>query len=156
MGRFRRAACLLVAGLVLALPACGNDPAEGLLSNVDKARNARSLSSIQTGLVTLGLVQTEAPGGSAQSIAGALQAKDPTNRYTTAPPSDIGIVQVAGGSGGPVMLVAINSPPSAGRDPYYVAAWQGQGTTMYYAGLQPPVFAQSAPAGNGWSATPPQ
>src|SRR5215210_1705192 len=116
MGRFRRAACLLVAGLVLALPACGNDdPAEGLLSNVDKARNARSLSSIQTGLVSLGLVQTEAPGGSAQTIAAALQAKDPTNRYTTAPPSDIGAVQVAGGSGGPVMLVSINSPPGEPR-----------------------------------------
>ena len=142
---------------MLALGACGNDdPAEGLLSNIDKARSAKSLSSLQTGLVTLGLVQSEAPGASPQSVTAALQAKDPTNRYTTAVPTDAGIVQVVGGGGGPVMLVAVNSGPSDSRDPLYLAAWQGSGTTMYYAGAQPPAYASSVPAGAGWSATPPQ
>ena len=153
----RRAACIAAAGLVLALGACGNDkPAEGLLSNIDKARNAKSLASLQTGLVTLGLVQADSPGGSAQNVAAALQAKDPTNRYTTAAPTDAGIVQVVGGGGAPVMLVSVNSAPSDSRDPLYVAAWQGAGTTMYYAGAPAPAYTSSAPSGPGWSATPPQ
>ena len=153
----RTAACIAAAGLVLALGACGNDdPAEGLLSNSDKARSARSLSSLQTGLVTLGLVQSEAPAASAQSVAAALQAKDPTNRYTTAVPTDVGIVQVVGGGGGPVMLVAVSSARSDSRAQAYLGAWQGNGTTMYYAAAQPPVYASSAPSGPGWSATPPQ
>ena len=157
MRSFRAAACIAAAGLVLALGACGNDdPAEGLLSNIDKARSARSLSSLQTGLVTLGLVQAEAPAASAQSVAAALQAKDPTNRYTTAAPTDVGIVQVAGGGGGPVMLVSVSSAPSDSRAQAYIGAWQGNGTTMYYAGPQPPGFASSVPSGPGWSATPPQ
>lgn len=153
----RRAACIAAAGLLLGLGACGNDdPGEGLLSNIDKGRSARALSSLQTGLVTLGLVQSETPGGSSQSVAAALQAKDPTNRYTTAAPTDAGIVQVVGGGGGPVMLVSVNSAASDSREQVYVAAWQGNGTTMYYAGAQPPAYASSVPAGTGWSATPPQ
>ncbi len=153
----RAAACIAAAGLVLALGACGSeDPGEGLLGNIDKARSARSLSSLQTGLVTLGLVQSEAPGGSSQAVAAGLQAKDPTNRYTTAAPTDIGIVQVVGGGGAPVMLVSVSAAPSDSRAPAYLAAWQGNGTTMYYAGAQPPAYAPSVPAGTGWSATPPQ
>jgi len=156
MRNARRAACIAVAGLVLALGACGNDdPAEGLLSNIDKARSAKSLSSIQTGLVTLGLVQSEAPGAAPTDVAAALQAKDPTNRYTTAVPTDAGIVQVVGGGGGAVMLVAVNSASSDSREPLYVAAWQASGTTMYYAGAQPPAYASSVPSAAGWSATPP-
>ena len=151
----RTAACLFAAGFVLALSACGeSDPAEGLLSNVDKARNAKSLAGLQTSLVTLGLIQADAAGGG--DIAAALQAKDPTNRYTTTAPTDAGIVQVAGGGGAPVMLTTINSAPAAGRAPVYLAAWQATGTTMYYAGAQPPAYSSSAPAGAGWSATPPQ
>ena len=116
---------------MLALGACGNDdPAEGLLSNIDKARSAKSLSSLQTGLVTLGLVQSEAPGGAPSGVAAALQAKDPTNRYTTAAPTDAGIVQVIGGGGGAVMLVAVNSASSDSREPVYLAACLGGGTTM--------------------------
>jgi hypothetical protein len=142
---------------VLALGACGSDdPAEGLLSNIDKARSAKSLSSLQTGLVTLGLVQSEVPGAAPSSVAAALQAKDPTNRYTTAAPTDAGIVQVVGGGGGAVMLVAVNSGPSDSREPVYLAAWQGGGTTMYYAGPQPPAYTSSVPSGAGWSAAPPQ
>lgn len=141
---------------MLALGACGNDdPAEGLLSNIDKARSAKSLSSLQTGLVMLGVVQQEAAGASAQSVAAALQAKDPTNRYTTAAPTDAGIVQVVGGGGAPVMLVAVGSGASDSREPVYLAAWQGSGTTLYYAGAQPPAYTPSAPSGAGWSATPP-
>lgn len=153
----RRATCIAAAGLVLALGACGNDePAEGLLSNIDKARNAKSLSSLQTGLVTLGLVQADSAAGSAQSVAASLQSKDPTNRYTTGAPTDAGIVQVVGGSGGPVMLVSVNSAATDSREPYYLAAWQGAGTTMYYGGPQPPAYTPSAPSGAGWSTTPPQ
>ncbi len=86
-------------------------------------------------------------------MAAALQAKDPTNRYTTAMPTDTGIVQVVGGSGGPVMLVSMSASPSAGRAPNYVAGWQGGGTTMYYVGREPPAYSPSAPAGAGWSST---
>ena len=155
MRNARRAACIAAAGLALVLGACGNDdPAEGLLSNIDKARSAKSLSAIQTGLVTLGLVQSEAPGAAPSAVAAALQAKDPTNRYTTAVPTDAGTVQVVGG-GGAVMLVAVNSASSDSREPLYLAAWQGGGTTMYYAGAQPPAYVSSVPSGAGWSATPP-
>jgi hypothetical protein len=158
MRRARTTACLLAAGLVLALPGCGeSDPAEGLLSNVDKARSAKSLAALQTALVTLGLIQADAAGDVAGGdVAAALQAKDPTNRYTTAPPTDAGMVQVTGGGGAPVMLTTINSAPASGRAPVYLAAWQGDGTTMYYAGAQPPPYSSSVPAGAGWSATPPQ
>ena len=157
MGRARRIACLSAAGLVLLLAGCGNDdPTEGLVSNIDKARTAASIVGLQTSLVTAALVQADYPGGTAQSLVAALQAKDPTNRYTTATPTGTGIVQVVGGSGGPVMLVSINSAPSSGRAPYYVAAWQGDGSTMYYVGQQPPAYTPSAPATAGWSATLPQ
>jgi hypothetical protein len=157
MRRARKAVCLTAAGLVLVLAGCGeSDPTEGLVSNVDKARNAASLAGLQTGLVTVALVEAAAPGGTAQDIAAGLQAKDPTNRYTTSPPTAAGIIQVLGGGGSPVMLVSINSSPSSGREPYFVAAWQGGGTTMYYAGHQPPAYSPGAPAGAGWSQTLPQ
>ena len=153
----RTAACLSAAGLVVALGGCGNgDAAEGLVSNVDKARNAASLAALQTGLVTVALLQADSPGGTAQDIAARLQAKDPTNRYTTAAPTGAGITQVVGGGGGPIMLVSLNSAPSDGREPYFVAAWQGGGATMYYAGREAPAYSASAPAGTGWSATLPQ
>jgi hypothetical protein len=145
---------VLTAGLVLALAGCADDkPAEGLISNVDKARNAASIAGLQTSLVTVALVKAASPGETADSLVAALQAKDPTNRYTTAAPTGPGIVQVVGGGGGPVMLVSINSDPSSGREPYYVAVWQGEGSTMYYVGHQPPAYAADAPAGPGWSAT---
>src|SRR5687768_11153064 len=115
MRGFRILACLAVAGLALAPAGCGSDdPSEGLLSNVDRARNAASVAALQTGLVTVALVQADTPGGAAESLVPALQAKDPTNRYTTAPPTAPGIVQVQGGGGGPVMLVSLNSGPDAG------------------------------------------
>jgi hypothetical protein len=153
----RGLACLSAAGLVLALAGCGNDdPAEGLISNVDKARTAASIAGLQTGLVTGAVVQADNPAATADSLAAALQAKDPSNRYTTATPTEAGIVQVVGGGGGPLMLVSINSDPSSGRELYYVAAWQGEGRTMFYVGRQPPTYAATAPAGPGWSATLPQ
>jgi hypothetical protein len=153
----RRAACLAAAGLVLVLTGCGEqDAAEGLVSNIDKARTAASIAGLQTGLVTVALLQADSPGLTAENLAAALQAKDPTNRYTTAAPTGAGLVQVLGGGGGPVMLVSINSAPSNGREPYYVAAWQGEGSTMYYVGREAPAYSPGTPAGPGWSATLPQ
>ena len=155
--RLRTVGCLGAAGFVLVLSGCAQeDPAEGVVSNVDKARNAASLSALQTGLVTVALIQADSAAGTAQDMAAALQAKDPASRYTTATPTAAGIVQVAGGGGGPVMLVTINSSPSNGREPYYVAAWQGEGSTMYYASRKPPAYSASAPADAGWSQTLPQ
>jgi len=155
----RNTACLAATAIALAVAVAGcgaGDPAEGLVSNIDKARNARSLIGLQTGLVALGLAQADAAGGTAATVAATLQVKDPTNRYTTAPPTDVGIIQVLGGGGGAVMLVAINSPPGSGREPYYLAAWQEAGATRYYAGHQPPTYTPGTPAGAGWSTTPPQ
>jgi hypothetical protein len=155
MRRTRVIACLFAAGLALAVSACGeSDPAEGLLSNIDKARNAESISALQTGLVTVGLIQMDS-GGAGGDVVAALQAKDPTHRYTTAPPTDKGIIQVTGGAGQPVMLTAIGARADAGRPPFFVSAWQASGTTMYYVGEQPPVYTASAPSGAGWSSTPP-
>ena len=158
MRGFRTLACLAVAALALAPAGCGgsNDASEDLLSNVDKARNAASIAALQTSLVTVALVEADSPGGTAEALVPALQAKDPTNRYTTAPPTAPGVVQVLGGGGGPVMLVSLNSGPDAGRQPYYVAAWQGAGSSMYYVGKDPPAYAVETPAGPGWSATLPQ
>ena len=157
MRGFRTLACLAVAGLALASAGCGgSDAPEGLVSNVDKARNAASVAALQTGLATVALVEADSPGATAESLVPALQAKDPTNRYTTAPPTAPGIVQVLGGGGGPVMLVSLNSGPDAGRQPFYVAVWQGAGSSMYYVGQDPPAYAAETPAGPGWSTTLPQ
>jgi hypothetical protein len=156
----QRLGTLCALGLVLAFAGgaagCGGtDPAEGLISNVDKARTARTLTSLQQGLITAQVVSAESAGGSAPALAAALQQHDPSNRYTTAPPTDVGIVQVEGGGGGPVMLVGISAPPSAPRPPYYLAAWESGGTTLYYLGRQPPAYSPSPPSGAGWSTSPP-
>src|SRR4051812_26609745 len=111
-----RLGSLCALGLVLAGVAAGcggSNPAEGLISNVDKARTARTLTSLQQGLITAQVVSAESAGGGAPALATALQQRDPSNRYTTAPPTDVGIVQVEGGGGSPVMLVGISAPPSA-------------------------------------------
>ena len=103
--------------------------------------------------MTLSLVQVDSGGAAVQDLAAALQAKDPTNRYTTAAPTTTGVVQVLGGGGGPVMLVAISDPGSEERPAQYVGVWQGSGTTMYYAGTTAPAYtrrvrrrAQAGPA----------
>ena len=84
-------------------------------------------------------------------LAAALEAKDPSNRYVTTVPTNTGVVQVVGGGGGPVMLVAMSDPGSeGGRSPPYVGVWQGAGTTRYYAGTAAPAYTTSrrpAPAG---------
>jgi hypothetical protein len=151
---------IFVLGLLLAfagaIAGCGgSDPAEGLISNIDKARTARTLTSLQQGLITAQVASADSAGGSAPALAAALQQRDPSNRYTTAPPTDVGIVQVVGGGGGPVMLVGISAPPSSPRPPYYLAAWESGGTTVYYIGRQPPAYSVSPPAGAGWSTSPP-
>jgi hypothetical protein len=156
----QRLAALCAVGLALAPAAVtagcgGSDPAEGLISNIDKARTARTLTSLQQGLITAQVAGSDSAGGSAPALAAALQQRDPSNRYTTAPPTDVGIVQVEGGGGGPVMLVGISAPPSAPRPPYYLAVWESAGTTLYYIGRQPPGYSPSPPGGAGWSATPP-
>jgi hypothetical protein len=146
-----------LALLVVALPGCGNsDPSEGLISNIDKARNARTLSSLQQALISVSLVQSEYGSSSPAALAAALQQRDPSNRYTTGPPTDAGVVQVLGSGAGPVMLVGISAPPSASRSPYYLALWESGGTTLFYVGHQPPQYTAQPPAGPGWSNTPPQ
>jgi hypothetical protein len=154
----RHTVCLLAAALALAAAGCAGesrDPAEGLVSNVDKARSAASLSALQSGLVTLGLIQAENPGAPVQSVVSALQARDANSRYTTAAPTDAGIIQVLGGGGQPVMLVTISSAPGSGREPYHLATWQDAGNTRYYVGRAAPAYSAAVPAGAGWGTTPP-
>jgi hypothetical protein len=160
MGLRRKIACatLVLAALGGSLSACGaGDPAEGLISNVDKARAARTLTSLQQGLITVQTAAVESGAApTALDLATALQQRDPSNRYTTTPPTDTGIVQVAGAGGGPIMLVGISGPPSSPRPPYYLAAWEAGGTTLFYLGQQPPAYTTSPPSGAGWSSSPPQ
>src|SRR5688500_6064769 len=115
----------LAPALVAASAGCGKEGPPGRGDSVDQARAAKTLSALQTCLVPLSLVQADSGGAAVQDVAAALQSKDPTNRYTTAPPGETGVVQVLGGSGGPVMLVAMSDPASEGRPAQYVAAWQG-------------------------------
>lgn len=153
----RHITCLLAVAVAAAAGGCaGEDPAQGLADGVDKARAAKTLSSLQTALVTLSLVQADSGGAAVQDLAAALQSKDPTNRYTTAAPTELGLVQVVGGGDSPVMLVAMSDVGSEGRPPQYVGVWQGSGTTMYYAGTAPPTYTSSLPAGPGWGNTLPQ
>jgi hypothetical protein len=157
MRRARHITCM--AALVVAAAAGGcatQDPAEGLADSVDKARAAKTISSLQTALVTLGIVQADSGGAAPADVAAALQAKDPTNRYVTTAPTNTGVVQVVGGSGGPLMLVAMSDPGSEGRPSQYVGVWQGAGSTRYYAGTAPPTYTTSPPAGPGWGSTLPQ
>lgn len=154
--RSQKLGLLAATAFALALSSCGGgNPSEGLISNLDKARSARTLASLQQGLITVQTTGAEGGASSAPTLAAALQQRDPSNRYTTALPTDVGIVQVVGGGGGPVMLLGINSPPSSPRPPDYLAVWQSGGTTMFYVGLQPPQYTASAPSGTGWSASPP-
>ena len=152
----RNITCLLGVAAAALVGGCGGgDTGKGFGDAVEKARAAKSLSSLQTGLVTLALLQVDA-SGAGQDVVAALQAKDPTNRYTTAAPTETGMVQVQGGGGGPVMLVALSDAGSDGRAPSYVAAWQGEGATMYFTGAAPPAFTSAAPSGAGWGTTLPQ
>jgi hypothetical protein len=153
----RHITCLLAVAVAAAVGGCAaEDPAQGLADGVDKARAAKTLTALQTALVTLSLVQVDSGGAAVQDVVAALQAKDPTNRYTTAAPATTGVVQVLGGGGEPVMLVAISDAGSEGRPAQYVAVWQGSGATMYYAGTTPPAYTSAAPAGAGWGSTLPQ
>jgi hypothetical protein len=151
----RKITCLTVVALAAALAGCGAEGGTGFGDSVDKARAAQTLAALQTGLVTLNVVQADSGGAPVQDVAAALQSKDPTNRYTTAAPSDTGMVQVLGAGGGPVMLVAISDPASEGRAAQYVAAWQGEGNTRYYAGPAAPAFTTQPPDGPGWSSALP-
>jgi hypothetical protein len=152
----RNITCVLGVAAAAIVGGCGGgDTGKGFGDAVDKARAAKSLSALQTGLVTLAVLQVDAAGGG-QDVVAALQAKDPTNRYTTAPPTEPGVVQVQGGAGGPVMLVALSDAGSEERPASYVAAWQGEGATMYYTGAAPPAFTAGAPSGAGWGTTLPQ
>jgi ABC-type Fe3+-hydroxamate transport system substrate-binding protein len=154
MGAVRITACAALA-LLVALAGCGaSNPTEGLISNVDKANSARTLTSLQQALITVNIVQADAAASGPSALAAALQQRDPSNRYTTVPPTDAGIVQVIGGGGVPVMLVGINSPPSSGRTPYYLAVWSSGGSTLFYLGQPPPQYSAQQPSGPGWSSSP--
>ena len=154
--RLRTACALALAGAACMLPACGqSDPSEGLVSNIDKARAAQTLSTLTQGLIAVQTVAAESGPAAAPALAAALQQRDASNRYTTAPPTDVGIIQVIGGGGGPVMLVGISAPTSAPRPPSYLAVWESGGSTLFYLGPQPPQYSPSPPSGAGWSASPP-
>jgi hypothetical protein len=158
MGPRWRTACAVTALIAIgfSVAACGqSNPTEGLISNVDKARSARTLTTLEQGLIAVQTVGAESGSTSAPALAAALQQRDASNRYTTAPPTDAGIVQVIGGGGGPVMLVGISAPPSAPRPPAYLALWESGGSTLFYLGPQPPLYSPSPPSGAGWSSSPP-
>jgi hypothetical protein len=149
-------AALALVAVGASLAACGqSDPTEGLISNIDKARSARTLSTLEQSLIAVQTVGAESGSTSAPALAAALQQRDASNRYTTGPPTDVGIVQVMGGGGGPVMLVGISAPPSAPRPPAYLALWESGGSTLFYLGRQPPPYSPSPPSGAGWSSSPP-
>ena len=153
----RHISCVLAVALATAASGCAaQDHAEGLADGVDKARAAQTISSLQTALVTLSLVQAESGGAAPADLAAALQAKDPTNRYVTTAPTSTGVVQVVGGSGRALLLVAMIDPGSDGRPAQYVGVWQAAGTTRYYAGTAPPTYMPSPPEGPGWGSTLPQ
>jgi hypothetical protein len=147
---------LVVAGSTLAACGGGGSPADGLLGNIDKARSARTLSTLEQGLIAVQTVNVDSGAADANSLAAALQQRDASNRYTTAPPTDVGVIQVIGGGGGPVMLVGISAPPSSAKPPAYLALWESGGSTLFYLGQQPPAYSSSPPSGAGWSSTPPQ
>lgn len=150
-------AALALAALGATLAACGSgsSPADGLLGNIDKARSARTLSTLEQGLIAVQTVNADSGAADAASLAAALQQRDASNRYTTAPPTDVGIVQVVGGGGGPVMLVGVSAPPTSAKRAY-LALWESGGSTLFYLGQQPPPYSASPPSGPGWSSTPPQ
>jgi predicted small secreted protein len=149
-------AVLALAAFAVALSACGaGNTSEGLISNIDKARSARTLTSLQQGLITVQTASADGGASSAPALAAELQQRDPSNRYTTAPPTDVGVVQVIGGGGSPIMLVGVNSPPGSPRPPYYLAVWESAGSTMFYLGQQPPQYTATAPSTAGWSSSPP-
>ena len=153
----RRITCLVAVALATAASGCAaQDHTEGLAEGVDKARAAQTISSLQTALVTVALVQAESAGAAPADLAAALQAKDPSNRYVTTVPPNTGVVQVVGGGGGPLLLVAMSDPGSDGRPAQYVGVWQAAGTTRYYAGTAPPTYTTSPPTGPGWGSTLPQ
>src|SRR3972149_1294140 len=93
----------VAVALVATLGACGcGDPTGGLAEGVDKARSARAISSISQAMVTAGRGRSGAGGPAGADLAAELQARDPSNRYTTGAPTEPGSVQVLGGGGGPV------------------------------------------------------
>jgi hypothetical protein len=160
MGPRLKTACavftLAMLGSTLAACGDGSSPADGLLGNIDKARSARTLSTLEQGLIAVQTVNTDSATSDAASLAVALQQRDASNTYTTAPPTDVGIIQVIGGGGGPVMLVGISAPPSTTKPPAYLALWASGGSTLFYIGQQPPQYTATPPSGAGWSSSPPQ
>jgi hypothetical protein len=150
-------AALALVALGTSLAACaGSSPADGLISNIDKARGARTLSTLEQGLIAVQTVNADSGAAGASALAAALQQRDASNRYTTAPPTDVGVIQVIGGGGGPVMLVGVTGPPNTSKPPAYLALWESGGSTLFYMGPQPPQYSTSPPSVAGWSASPPQ
>jgi hypothetical protein len=152
----RHKLCLVAACAVAALPlaSCGATGAtDGFGRGIDKARAASALSSIQQAMTTASLVAAESGAGTPAEFSAELQSRDPSNRYTTATPTEAGVVQVMGSS--PLMLVAVNGASNSATPPQYVAVWQASGAVLYYRGEQPPAYSAAQPAAAGWSTTPP-
>ena len=144
----------LLCAAALAASACGvGNPTEGITSREGQARNAQAVSSLQQALITAGTVGVDGGASGGGSLAAELQSRDPNNAYGSQPPTGPGAIQVLGGEGSPLLLVAYSA--GDGGAPGYVAAWQGGGTTRWYAGSVPPAYSSSEPAGTGWSANAP-
>ena len=146
----RTAACLAIACLVPAVAGCAGNSAEGSKSYADVARGVSLDAKLQTVMVTVVPVAQDLPRATADELVAAMQAKDPAHRYTTTTPVDAGSVQVVGGGGGPVMYVVTDPATSSGRDAIYAAAWQGQGSTAWYDGSDPPEYSADVPSADGW------
>lgn len=144
---------LALSVVAVGLAACGEDPLEPVISQADRARDARALSSVQQALVTAALVRTETVGtygSGTNDLIARMRSRDPTKQYTAGASTGPDVIQVVGGGSAPLMLVAYSKAPA------YLAAWQEGGAgTVYYRGEQPPQYTRQAPAGAGWSQTPP-
>ena len=100
--------------------------------------------ALQTGLVTRSLVQADIRRSRGQPGGGAA-GQGPHQPLHDRDPHGAGIVQVRGrrrrtGDAGRDQLA-----PASGREPYYVAAWQGAGTHDVLRRAPPPAYTASCP-----------
>jgi hypothetical protein len=155
MSRNKLCAGAALLALALSMAGCGlGNPTAGITGGVGKARAARAVSSLQQALITASVVAGDSGGAGGAALATELQSRDPSNRYTTALPTEPGTIQVVGGGGEPLMLVT--SAAGSGGGAAYVAALQEGSSTLWYTGDRAPLYTTGQPTQPGWSATPPQ